>query len=204
LPEGAVTLLDPGTQNGSFPGVQHERREQFGVGIRRDLTGSLRLTDAGGHSLAPVREYGGQLGCDDRTMIRKLGRHITNQTAAREADFCNFGGHLVEVGPQPLAWRHAFVGQDPQPLPRDLRPVIFQGRGTESFLALEVVVERAFGTPAASVMSCTLQPLKPDLLKVWTPASSSLPRTSWDDGLAMLANMTGRLKTSRGPAGGNR
>src|ERR1700712_3889717 len=48
-------------------------------------------------------------------------------------------------------------------------------------------------------MSCTLQPLKPDLLKVWTPASNSRSRTSWDDILTMELNMTGHLKISRGP-----
>ena len=52
-------------------------------------------------------------------------------------------------------------------------------------------------------MSWTLQPLKPDLLKVCTPASSKRPRTSWDDNLAMELDMTSRLKCTRGNADRN-
>jgi hypothetical protein len=50
-------------------------------------------------------------------------------------------------------------------------------------------------------MSCTLHPLKPDLLKIRTPASSSRSRTSWDDALAMAVDMTGHLRISRGGFG---
>src|SRR5262249_2789234 len=142
-----VALINLHTHHGAFPSTEQEGCKRAGVEIGPNRVGALRLADAGLKRLRPRGENPRESLAHEAALVSELGAKIANQATLGVTLSGNGFGERFEIAPQPIERRNPLVAQQPKLRSANL-PITVEDRNPECFLALKVIVKRAFGHPS--------------------------------------------------------